>query len=760
MKLTINNFKGIAQGTYSFPERGVVRLEGDNGSGKTSILMAIVWCLCGKVPRNRSLAKRGSKTFSVVIEDFAGLSIKRTNSPSKLIVTSPDGVYEDREAEEVISQVLGCDPHRAAWGLLQTATSSLIGLAPSEQYQVLSEISGVDLEDVKARVNATQDASSTYVAKASAYEIDLAKYETTEAKLLKDLEGLPQGASDHEKAEKNKALIESKRRLLGQLETKLASIEGQGPSEAVAIQAEIDEILKIRKGRCPQADVDSIRATYEGYKALLIALQSRDEHISYVRETTAENFQRISEIETKLRKIDPDLRDQVSQLRDDHRDYEKKLSVYESLLETKSRAQETMKAIFTSIKREYADEALVVQAKTPKTMIAALTSLKKTYLAVMDCPSCGACLVESERTLEEAPEGAAGEGDVAKAKKISSLIDSIHPKLVSDFQMKIIHPGNPPSSLEPLEKKLADYETLRGELRSLNIGADPMARRLEIKAKKGKDLVAALGPDWLEELDSLDVEGCSSYLADLGSDLEQAVSAWARYEDQHARYEAAQKRLKDLQSRLAEVSSSEDPLKISMRITALTNEIASLVRAVSTDEARKRRESLEAELTKVRANSELITNDLESVRELIKGLAEVKKLIKTAALMTFEQTLDAINASAAVHIEKFFGPSTRVALVLPRETKGKTDLEVFHNSEESSYENFSGGEAQKVRLAFFLAVSEVLGLRLMLVDEAISSVDESSKGLVLDAIASAAHAPLRLVVAHSEELAFDASVAL
>jgi hypothetical protein len=50
------------------PEKPITLFEGWNGSGKTSLANAIIWCLTGQLPRPQRLPEAGDKEFDCVIE--------------------------------------------------------------------------------------------------------------------------------------------------------------------------------------------------------------------------------------------------------------------------------------------------------------------------------------------------------------------------------------------------------------------------------------------------------------------------------------------------------------------------------------------------------------------------------------------------------------------------------------------------------------------------------------------------------------------
>ena len=66
--LKLHNFLSHEESNIEFQENGKVLIDGVSGSGKSSIIEALVWCLYGKARTdNRSLVRRGAERSSVVL---------------------------------------------------------------------------------------------------------------------------------------------------------------------------------------------------------------------------------------------------------------------------------------------------------------------------------------------------------------------------------------------------------------------------------------------------------------------------------------------------------------------------------------------------------------------------------------------------------------------------------------------------------------------------------------------------------------------
>lgn len=107
MNITIENFKGIRNGSYSFTPNSTTLISGPSGIGKSSILEAISYVICND--NSRGLANVGSNgKIMVKLEITEKMTIVRTNKPKKVEVTIKNSegiekVYEDDLAQSYIN---------------------------------------------------------------------------------------------------------------------------------------------------------------------------------------------------------------------------------------------------------------------------------------------------------------------------------------------------------------------------------------------------------------------------------------------------------------------------------------------------------------------------------------------------------------------------------------------------------------------------------------------------------------------------------
>lgn len=116
MKLYLNNFRCFKEKVYDFPNSKLALLKGGSGTGKTTTLEAMRWCLFGNM---RNIYPNGSNSTSSnptsVLIDFDYLKILRTQPPEMLRVWSKsvkdsetyDIVLEGESAQKYVDGIFG-----------------------------------------------------------------------------------------------------------------------------------------------------------------------------------------------------------------------------------------------------------------------------------------------------------------------------------------------------------------------------------------------------------------------------------------------------------------------------------------------------------------------------------------------------------------------------------------------------------------------------------------------------------------------------
>ena len=137
MKIKLHNFRCHPDGQYDFPDSGLVLISGVSGTGKSTLLKAILYALYG-TKAVRKPYTFGATKCSVILE-FLGMKIKRTNRPNRLTV----GDLEDDTAQAFINEKLGVgfEEFMISSYVPQKNNISILSIAQTEQLRLIKTLS-------------------------------------------------------------------------------------------------------------------------------------------------------------------------------------------------------------------------------------------------------------------------------------------------------------------------------------------------------------------------------------------------------------------------------------------------------------------------------------------------------------------------------------------------------------------------------------------------------------------------------------------
>jgi len=134
INLSLTNFRNHSNADFSFPETGMVRIDGKSGVGKSSIFKAVSYALYGK---QNKITTWNEETTEVDLAGF-GLSIVRGRGPNILKVNG----LSSSTAQNEIENTLGMNKTEfdICSYVAQNQKNSLINLSPSEQMELINEL--------------------------------------------------------------------------------------------------------------------------------------------------------------------------------------------------------------------------------------------------------------------------------------------------------------------------------------------------------------------------------------------------------------------------------------------------------------------------------------------------------------------------------------------------------------------------------------------------------------------------------------------
>jgi len=166
--LIIKNFKKFTSRTFKFRISGVVKLSGVSGSGKSTVIKAIAWCLYdidknNVIPYSIKKAKTISNNTKVSIQFSEGILcnesivICRSKHPNKITIKIGNYQYENKEAQQKIIELFGDEKIWCASSYLEQKKQNLfLNMVQNDKLAFLSSLVFVNEEESKNIRDKTQ----------------------------------------------------------------------------------------------------------------------------------------------------------------------------------------------------------------------------------------------------------------------------------------------------------------------------------------------------------------------------------------------------------------------------------------------------------------------------------------------------------------------------------------------------------------------------------------------------------------------------
>jgi len=138
---------------------------------------------------------------------------------------------------------------------------------------------------------------------------------------------------------------------------------------------------------------------------------------------------------------------------------------------------------------------------------------------------------------------------------------------------------------------------------------------------------------------------------------------------------------------------------------------------------------LQSEIDALQAEVGEINLTIEKLVKSLEGAKGLEESAKEAELLSISKVINDINHHSEIYIETFFDDSINVRLENIRVTKGEAKLQIHtsvdYKGHSTSFDQLSDGEQQKCELAFLLGVNDMLGGRVLVLDETVNNCDSN-----------------------------------
>jgi len=398
---------------------------------------------------------------------------------------------------------------------------------------------------------------------------------------------------------------------------------------------------------------------------------------------------------TKIPEVDEDidyLEDELQRI-NTHKQgwerYQREKTKLKNLNQPSGISKDEMKDIINDMKTMICLETEVADLEKCRLKIDKLSQMIEKSMVYIPCPSCSTELAIWCNKLILSPRG---ECSSAKANINPTALTAVEAKQLEEKRMKL------KLRVEELENKVVMLEEMK--LKYPNV--KNAQKQLDSIFKTKSDDEAYLKQKTL----------CSSLKVESPS-YDETTEASLR-KKKKALYERKEK-----EDTLSSIAIKHNPDELIGRISSLVESI------VQMNTQKKFAKSLQYwNMVENLMKTEAVLNI--SYPRAIK----LQEIIKTAERMAVTEVIEEINLHAQMYLDSFID-DLNVMLVFDGV---KLNVEVMQNSHEGDLQNLSGGELARVILAFTIALAEINNVRLLLLDECVSSLDQESTGQVIDTI--------------------------
>jgi len=765
IEISLTNFRCWEDKTISFPSKGLCLLHGRSGKGKSSILNAIVYAITGK-GKNISTFQKKSTTVRILID---GLTITRKRGPNRLIVERDATHYEDDVGQAVIDSLFGKEFCNTSY-IDQDNVNSFVTLSPSEKFEFLERLllstDGIDdmRERVRRNLSDAKDGFTTEDSRANTLRQLLSKMPNADPPPLRLKEWnvdrnnvcalIEKTTSNLEVSERNRRTLSSKIKK-AEADIQTASLTQEKRNKLLWKMDELcraliavsgnEEDLERERSECEQlqqqhhhhneyvryaallAKYEAIKAEHDKERVMLekerdgLARRSMTEQSVERLKKAQELMHRLVRLEEKL--TDPIDQEQIDRLEKEWRGSSERSAMLQSLItqcETRYECPSCEKVL------EFSNKRLVISQGNRQDLT---------------------CLQEEYQSAKTSATSLRADLDQAIRQKImydqsdveyNRLFDKLEETLA--LPDEVVPQDEIETRLASLQVILNRHVEIDHAIRRIDMDRFLQEKRKEMDACTVKEdvTVPSLSLDELRDRLTVIRETLSTRRS-LEREREMvkaelAVIVFVDRKDVEASLPSERERRDAYEKKVDRYREMLEPLKNWEKV----------------DRERQAYEKIEYDM---RQSEEKKTKWADRIR----GLVKLRDHIKHAEQRCITDFINSLNQHAASYISDFF-PDEDIVVELTTEAKVKEKVslhfQVSYRQMTGDLSFLSGGERDRVNLAFTLAFSELVDNRVLLLDECISSLDAETTNIVLEQMKEKYKGKLVIVVSHQANLGF------
>ena len=723
--LHLKNFRCWENHTFTFDTNGIILLSGISGKGKSTILNAILYVITGNLKNVTTFHKEKVNTeVRLTIDDIV---ITRGKNPTRFHVKKNDIIYELDEAQSIVDQLAGSEFKHVSY-IDQDNQHSFVYLSPEGKMTFLRNLllSNEPIEKLKSNIKSKMDEnkkiiisedtkmtmSSSYLSSMSLQKNELKLTKRVTITNYQDILDTQQTNLDTSK--KNKLLLSSK---LSTLEDRLKKF-----------QEHATKLAKVKEIETELSSFEDLALLYQKMNALEEQKRIHESYKDYFDKKKRYDEQQVLLIEYREK------RDRMDQT----------LFPHLSLLEKIVSIQETLFDLDSKIEMYNKDELEQLKLKYINDIKEITVSIEKQY--VYKCPSCDTNLTLKDGHLhrvESISESTYKEIDLHHVQK---KLDKVHKDLILLER-----------NTDEYNKQFDTIESLLDQLKHTSITLESDIKPILSNCKKNEKSFQLLTmkiselekeTKRFEQIESPSHSVCVS-------DLYKIVEDITMYKESIKQIDQLNRKLVNIT--IEDITFDDPSVSIhdtKQKITEYEKKCETYLEHIEKLRQWKQQYDNNEKYRQLTETIEKSKNMKDYHMEELKCCETLLSYVKEAETRSIFDFIDTLNRHASLYIEDFFpDEDIQVELVTNKELKSGKDkiglfFEVHYKNMKGDIDFLSGGQRDRINLAFTLAFSELVQNRLLLLDECISSLDSETSDTVIETLKEKYKGKLIICVAH------------
>lgn len=803
MEITLDKFRCYdLKRTFNFPNNGLVLLQGLSGSGKTSILQAISFCLFGT---GNKIISFGCKKCEVKLT-FDGETFIRTKGPNRLLYIDKQGCeLEDDAAQEYINNKFGTNFSITSY-ITQKGMESFFCLGSAERMEFLEKIAlgDVDIAELKRKCK-TKIRERKERHRELELQLTFVSQEASKV-ICPGTIPFPLGGKPNEVKIKNEAIRWKRNTKELEATTKeLCRMKEEKNKYETSLQIRNNLLSQLsdtdRSISTLTEEMKLLNPIYEKVEELEEKLKFSTLHKTLISEKTTyasevKQYEKFKSAELKQMQEELEKVGLVEPVINRIEELQKNISVQEAWKKLKIKLQKTNEAIdeFNSVE-DYTSE--IAKLREEENKLHNSKAQLKASLCVYRCPSCQTFVKLNKEKLEVA-ENCQPQQDCKSAKNIDKELEEIQTNIreFGEYKIELL---SLLAKKEQCEKELSslenkgiqldiDYsaalkkhreelfhsENIQKKLAEIKENIEKENFSLSIKAiqkqiNKRNETIKQLERN-IEKCNNRSIESLEDS-EKLQEDVLQAKLEGQRFVSLDGQLKEKLEVKKKLDCKVSSFTIEEKDYPTT--IQQLETSITKLQKEEENYKARSKQldqyKENEKQITVYKEWQEKLTNLSEQEKNARTSWTVAEKMLKKileAESKAVEHSIENINNHMRYYLDRFFTDPISVEIKPFKETKAGVEkpcinIAVGYKGSESDINLLSGGERARVELAICLSINSMIGGKLLLLDECLSSLDAESLDCIIETLREEAKEKLIITVLHNApEGVFDAIVSL